>query len=106
MGEKRDAYLGKLKGQLDEWNATIDRMEEAAKVAKLDAELEYRNRLARLRARRDELRDKIGEVQDAGEDAWQALKEGADKAQHELKIAFDDAKQRFKGETRFDGPGS
>lgn len=106
MGEKRDAYVSKLKSQLDEWNATIDRMEEAAKVAKLDAELEYRNRLAKLRTRRDELRDKISELQDAGEDAWQTLKDGAEKAQHELKMAFDDAKQRFKGDTQLEGPRS
>lgn len=106
MGEKRDVYVSKLKSQLDEWNSTIDRMQEAAKVAKLDAELEYRNRLAKLRERRDELQDKIGELQDAGEDAWQTLREGAEKAQQELKMAFDEAKQRFKGESHLEGPGS
>jgi len=100
MGEKRDVYVSKLKNQLDEWNATIDRMEEAAKVAKLDAEVEYRNRLAKLRARRDELRQKISEIQEASEEAW------AEKAQQELKIAFDDARQRFKGETELEGPRS
>jgi predicted trehalose synthase len=104
MGGKRDAYVERLKSQLDEWNASIDRLEETARVAKSEAQLEYRERLATLRAKRDNLREKIGEVQKASEDAWEILKDGVEKAQSELKSALDEAKQRVTPEKTAGGP--
>lgn len=95
MGEKRDAYINSLKSHLDEWNAKIDRLEETAKVAKVEAETEYRDRIAKLRDKRDQLEAKLKDVQVAGEDAWEILKEGVEKAQVELKVAFDEVKARF-----------
>jgi len=92
MGEKRDAYVERLKNQLDEWNLEIDRLEQTANVVKYEAETEARDRIARLRGKRDEFESKLKEVRAAGEDAWEILKDGVERAQTELKQAFDDAK--------------
>jgi len=97
MGEKRDAYVNKIKGQLDEWNARIDRLEEQAKVTKAEAEEQARERVGRLHAKRAELEAKLQELQAAGADAWEIAKGGVEAAERELAAAFDDAKSRFAG---------
>ncbi len=37
MGEKRDAYVQKLKGKLDEWNTEIDKLQAKSEQIKADA---------------------------------------------------------------------
>ena len=76
MNEKRDAYVQKLKAQLDEWNADINKLEAKADQAEVRAKIEYHKRIADLRARRKEVEDKIGELQQAGEGAWEDLSRG------------------------------
>ncbi|MGD2152866.1 MAG: hypothetical protein PVG79_06325 [Gemmatimonadales bacterium] len=97
MGEQRDAYVNKIKNRLDEWNARIDRLEEQAQDTKAEAEELVQERIGRLRAKRDELEAKFREVQAAGADAWEIVKDGVEKAEGELRAAFDDAKSRVAG---------
>lgn len=99
MGEKRNAYVDRLKDQLDQWNASIDKLEKTAKSASSEMEVEFRDRLAKLRAKRDELGDRIGKLQAASEEAWETLKDGVERAQQELKVAMEDARQRVTKET-------
>ena len=51
MNKKRDAYVQKLKAQLDEWNADINKLEAKADQAEVRARIEYHKRIADLRAR-------------------------------------------------------
>ncbi|MGA9176192.1 MAG: coiled coil domain-containing protein, partial [Desulfobacterales bacterium] len=63
MNDKRDAFVQKLKAQLDEWNADINELETKADQAEVRAKIEYHKRIADLRARLKEVEDKIGELQ-------------------------------------------
>ena len=76
MNEKRDAYVQKLKAQLDEWNADINKLEAKSDQAEAGAKIEYHKRIADLRARLKEVGDKIGELQQTGEEPWEDLKQG------------------------------
>lgn len=98
MGNRRDEYVNKLKAQLDDWNALIDRWEEQARNRSEDARRESEKRLNELRRKRDELRARLPEIQSAGEQAFEDLRDGANRAWKELSSAFDRARSHFKSE--------
>lgn len=96
MTEKRDAYVQKLKAKMDEWNAEIDKLAAKADQADADAKIEYYKQLEDLRAKRKDLEDKIAEVQQAGESAWEDLKQGLENSWDILKTSFSKAKSEFE----------
>ncbi|MGA6926556.1 MAG: hypothetical protein WBY88_12785 [Desulfosarcina sp.] len=96
MSEKRDAYVKKLKAQLDVWNADIDKLDARAARAEAEARIEYQERMDDLRAKRDDARDKLSAMQQAGEGAWEDLKEGLENSWEILKISFNRATSEFE----------
>jgi len=96
MSAKRDAYVEKLKAQLDEWNADIDKLAAKAAQAEAEANIEYQNQLDDLRTKRDDVRDKLSAIQQAGEGAWEDLKEGLENSWDILKMSFNKAKVEFE----------
>jgi len=96
MNEKRDAYVQKLKAQLDEWNADINKLEAKSDQAEAGAKIEYHKRIADLRARLKEVGDKIGELQQTGEGPWEDLKQGLENSWDILKASFTKAKSEFE----------
>lgn len=93
---ERDAYVNKLKAQLDEWNAEIDRLEARARKAGADASIGYEKQAKALRRQRDDAKARLAEIQSAGQDAWQQLKKGADQAWADLKSSVEKAAASFK----------
>jgi chromosome segregation ATPase len=89
---ERDAYLQKLKGQLDEWNADIDKLEARAAQASGEAKLKMEQQMTSLRQQRAEAKARLTEVQGATDDAWEQLKKGLDDAWASLKDGLDRAK--------------
>ena len=49
----RDAYVEKMKANLDAWNASIDNLEAKARVAEADAQNTYNEQIEALRKQRD-----------------------------------------------------
>jgi hypothetical protein len=96
MAEKRDAYVQKLKAKLDEWNAEIDRLAAKAGQAEAESKIEYHQQLEDLRAKRRDLEAQIAAVQQAGEGAWQDLKQGIENSWEILKTSLARAKSEFE----------
>ncbi|MFO7459256.1 MAG: hypothetical protein R6X07_01420 [Desulfatiglandales bacterium] len=96
MTEKRDAYVQKLKAKMAEWNAEIDKLHAKADLAKAEAKIEYHEQIEDLRAKRKEVEDKIAELQQAGEGAWEDLKQGLENSWEILKATYAKAKSRFE----------
>jgi len=96
MSTKRDAYVEKLKARLDEWNADIDKLAAKAAQAEAEAKIEYQNKLDKLRAKRDDVKDKLLTVQQAGDGAWEGLKEGLENSWEILKMSLNKAKTEFE----------
>jgi len=92
----RDAYVEKFKAELDQWNADIDKLEAKARAAEADSKINYQKHLEELRARRDKAREKLEQVQSAGDEAWDDLKSGADEAWNAARDAVRSAMQRFQ----------
>ncbi|MCB5187233.1 hypothetical protein LG200_04335 [Methylobacillus caricis] len=91
----KDAYVEKLKAQLDEWSADIDVLE--TKVRKADAELriKYDEQVIALKEKRDLAKVKLAEVQSSAGEAWQELKKGSDEAWEAIKHALAEARKKF-----------
>jgi uncharacterized coiled-coil DUF342 family protein len=91
MAEKRDEYVEKIKAQLDEWNAAIDRLETRAGELTAEARQRFEARVDALRAKRQEIYGKLKEIQAAGESAWDAIKASVEVARTEFKRAYEEA---------------
>jgi predicted chitinase len=96
MSTKKDAYVEKLKAQLDEWNTDIDNLAAKAAHAEAKAKIKYQNQLDDLRTSRDDVRDKLLAVQQAGDGAWEDLKESLENSWEILKMSFNKAKTEFE----------
>jgi uncharacterized coiled-coil DUF342 family protein len=92
----RDEYVRKMQAKLEEWNAEIDAL--TVKAGKVTAEVrnEYNEQIELLKARQAEARQKIEELQHAGENAWGDLKSGIELARTAMGEAIDSARSRFK----------
>ena len=95
MSEKRNAYVEKLKANIDEWNVEIDKFKDKADQAKADAQVQCRKHVEELKAKRHELEVKIAELQKAKETAWEDVKAGVDTAWHAMGESIKAAKSRF-----------
>ena len=92
----RQEYIEKFKNKLDEWDSDIDELEAKAQRARADIKYEIEDQITSLRLKRDLARLKMSEIMDAGEDAWEDLKVGADEAWHSLKESIEKAWTHFK----------
>lgn len=70
---KRDEYIAKMKIQLDELDAKIDKVEAKATEAKEDARAKYREEMTKLREQSKLAKGKLVELKAAGEDKWEAM---------------------------------
>jgi len=96
MSGKRDAYVQKLKTQLDEWNAELDKLEAQARGATDEERLRYERRINTLREKEAQARETIKEILKAKDDAWTGLKHGVESAWSSLKSSLIEAKSEFK----------
>lgn len=92
---KKEAYEKKLKSQLDEWSADIDKLKAKADSAEGDAQLEYYKQIEELRSMQDDAGKKLDELKEAGDGAWEDLKAGLDSAWDSLSNSVKSAKSRF-----------
>jgi hypothetical protein len=95
MNEK-ELYRQKKQAQLDQWKAEAARLKAKASEASADAQLQLNSRLAALEEKMDEGRVRLAGMMDAGEGAWEVMKEGVDSAWGSLRTAFRDAAAEFK----------
>jgi len=91
----RDAYIAKLKAQLDEWNAEVKKWEAKAKGAQADVRIEYEKQLEVFSQQRDQAMEQMRQVQAATGDAWLHLMRGADDAWAKAHEAFAKARSHF-----------
>ena len=91
----RHEYIDKLKEKLDEWDADIDELEDRARTAKAELNLELEDQITSLKLKRDIAKLKLSEIKDASEEAWEDIKAGAEEAWADVKDAMEKAKSHF-----------
>ncbi|MBN2034231.1 MAG: coiled coil domain-containing protein [Deltaproteobacteria bacterium] len=96
MNDKRKAYEEKLDTQLKEWEAEIAVLKAKAESAKSDAKIDYYKTIEALEYKQDKAKTKFQELKSSGDEAWEAVKGGAEKTWDEVKAAYHDAVSKFK----------
>ena len=92
----RDAYVRKLKEQLDRWNAEISKLDTKAKQPLASVKDACEKQLKELRGRRNAMQHQLAEIQKAGDHAWDHLREGADTAWKAMEESVKKAWSVFK----------
>lgn len=94
--ETRDAYKQKLEARLKEWNAQINLLAAQAERAGAEAKLKYAQDLDKLRDKQRQAAEKIKELEAASGDAWEQVKDTADKLWDDLKTGVASTIAKFK----------
>lgn len=92
----RDAYIEKMKHQLDALNTQIDDLESRAKAGQHELGEKYAEQLANLRQMSHAAKVKMDEVKEAGEDKWEALVAEGDKLHKAFVHSFNYFKSQLK----------
>ena len=93
---KRDLYVEKMKTQLDELNAKMDKLQASAEVAKADAQHKYKEEMVKLQHQTQLAKGKLEELKSAGEDSWETLVGEMDKLGDALKHSYNYFKSQIK----------
>jgi uncharacterized coiled-coil DUF342 family protein len=85
-----------MQAKLEEWNVEIDILTAKAGKVSDDVRKEYNEQIESLKAKQISVRQKIEELQQSGESAWEDLKSGFELAWTAMGEAIDSARSRFK----------
>ncbi len=94
--EIQDAYKQKMAAQLKEWSAQIDLFEAKIENAGADMKIKHADELRELHAKQYAASEKMKELGKASGEAWEQVKETADKIWDDLKIGVASAHSKFK----------
>ncbi len=94
--EKKKVYQERIETQLKEWEPQIEGLKARAEQVKADAQTMYKERIENLRQKQEAARQKLQELKDSSEEAWEELRVGLDKTLEELKEAFSRSKSKFR----------
>jgi hypothetical protein len=92
---KKQAYEQKFQAQFEELSAEIDKLKAKAEQADADAQITYHKEVDKLRSRQDEMKQKLKELKNSGDDAWTDIVAGVESAQGALGNALRSAQSRF-----------
>jgi chromosome segregation ATPase len=92
----QEAYREKMEAQLREWEADIARLQAKADQAKAEAKIEYYQQIEALRTKKAVAHQKLQELQETSEDAWEELKAGIENTWDDLRHAVTNALAKFK----------
>jgi recombinational DNA repair ATPase RecF len=94
--EIKEAYKQKKSAQLKEWGAQINLMEAKLENIGADMQVKRAEQIKALRAQQHAASEKMKELSKASGEAWEQVKETADKVWDDLKNGVADAHSKFK----------
>jgi predicted nucleic acid-binding Zn-ribbon protein len=92
---KRDQYVAKIKSQIDDMNAQLDKLAAKSKSAKKEMQAKYKQEMADLRAQSSKASAKLDELKNAGDDAWESMVAEMDKIGDAFKHSYNYFKSQF-----------
>ena len=100
MPSKKDDFLNQMKKQYDElnyrWSRERDKFEANLQHESADVRKKYEEAREEYRQFRNEMKEKIVDIEVASDNAWDDLKDGAEDAWSVMSKAFDKASAHFK----------
>lgn len=92
----KEAYKQKINAELGLAQAKLVEFKAEAKNSAADVRVKYNEHLDDLQRMVDTTKEKLKELDAAGEDAWEHLKEGIESAWNSLGTALSDTADKFK----------
>lgn len=92
----KELYMRQLQARIDEWKADVDKFKAKASGASADVQLDMNQQVRVLERRIEDGKVRLSELAEAGEDAWESIKDGIESAWDSLKSAATDATARFQ----------
>ncbi len=97
--ETKDLYLKKMKAKFDDlnykWHIERNKLEAKAQHAKVEVKKKFEEKLKTIHERREEMSQKLDQIDKASVEAWSDIKEGADRALKSLNEAIKKARSHF-----------
>ncbi|MDF1584473.1 MAG: hypothetical protein RQ733_13375 [Methyloprofundus sp.] len=92
----KQAYEKKMQAQLDEWSAEIKKLKAKAEYAEADVEIKYHKQIEELQAMQKAASEKLTNLKDAGDDAWEELKVGIENSCDSLGSTLKSVSSKFR----------
>ena len=92
----KDAYKQKAEAELELAHASVDEFKAKAKNFTADTRIKYAKHLEELEHGVDAAKTSLKDLGEAGEDGWEKMKEGVDRAMNGLRQAIRDVAEKFK----------
>ncbi|MGH8556427.1 MAG: hypothetical protein ACRESZ_02980 [Methylococcales bacterium] len=92
----KNEYIESLAAELKEWSAHIDLLTAKMDNAAEHARLKYAEELDNLRAMQHSATEKMKELEEASGDAWETVKQTADKVWDDFRAGIASASAKFK----------
>lgn len=94
--KNKDAYKQKIEAELEVVKAKLAEYKAEAKSAAADVRIEYTQHVDELEKMADTINAKLQELEIAGEDKWESLKENLESAWNKLTTAVHETAVKFK----------
>ena len=92
----REAYVKRLRDELERWNAELVKLEAKAKEPLVGIKDAYEMQLKELREHRKAMHEMMTEIQKSGDQTWDRLRVGSDKAWKAMEESLKKARSIFK----------
>lgn len=92
----KQVYQKEIEAKLDLLDAQIAEMRAKADIASAELKVRYQEQLRVLTERRETAGQKLDELKQSSEAAWENMKVGVESAFGELKTAFNQAMDQFQ----------
>ncbi len=92
----KEAYKLKVEAEMELAHAKLLEFKAESKNYTADAYIKYTKHLEELDNMHRIAKEKLGELQSAGEDKWEKLKDGVESAWHAFSSAIKDSAEKFK----------
>lgn len=92
----RKELIDNLSAQLEQLDAKIDELESNAEKAEAGAQQEHDKQIKNLRNKMTLAQEKMKEMNESGDEGWNELREGVEKAMDKVDSALQSARSQFQ----------
>lgn len=93
--EDRKSYIDKLANQLKEWDDQLIELEGKVEKTRAEAKAELLKQIEALKVKKAGAESKLSQIQEAGEEAWETLKQGFEEGWKDIRGAFANVWSKF-----------
>jgi len=94
--QNKDAYISKMKLQLDELNAALDVLEARAQIMRVDVSCLFKAEMRGLLRKQSQLViEKLNELDAANDDSWEQIVAGTEKVRDAFIYSFHNFKSQL-----------